>query len=150
MKIYTLSWFSSNSSSVLGVYSNFELAKQTMSTLLEIGETIDFENAHSYGGTTHYPILCHGNDNKDYFEIRLFYLDDDEEDWDEDEDDDWDDEEEDKDDDDWDEDWDEDDDEDEDWDDDDDDDDALAAWQALLKRDDVEVEVELEIIIEGE
>ena len=155
MKIYTLSWFSANSSSVLGVYSTFDLAKQTMSTLLEIGETIDSENAQSCGGTTRYPILCHGNDTKDYFEIRLFYLDDDEEendeDWDDDEDeDDWEDEEEDEDDDDWDEDWDEDDDdEDEDWN-DDDDDDALAALQTLLKRDDVEVEVELEIVVEGE
>ena len=144
MKIYTLSWFSANSSSVLGVYSNFELAKQTMSTLLEKGEVLDLENASSYGGTTRYPILCPDN-SQEYFEIRTLYLDDDEdeeeEDWDEDddedEDEDWDDEEEDEDEDDWDE-------------DDDDDDDALAALQALLKRDDVEVEVELEIIIEGE
>lgn len=139
MKIYTLSWFSASSSSVLGVYSNLELAKQTMSTLLEKGEVLDVENASSCGGITRYPILCPDN-SQEYFEIRTLFLDDDEdEDWEEDEDlnEDWDE--------------DEDDDEDEDWDDeDDDDDDALTALQALLKRDDVEVEIELEIVIEGE
>ncbi len=146
MKIYTLTWFSSNSSSVLGVYSTFDIAEQTMHTLLDKDEVLDSENAYSYGGTTRYPIL-RPNNVTEYFEIRLFYLDDEEEDWDEDDDED--DEEEDED---WDDDWDENDDEDEnddDWDDEDEDSDTLAILQELLKHGG-DVKVELEIVIEGE
>jgi len=147
MKIYTLTWFSSNSSSVLGVYSTFNIAEQTMHTLLDKDEVLDLENAHSCGGTTRYPILRPDNVTE-YFEIRLFYLDDDEEeeeDWDEDDDEDnWDDDEEDEEEDDWDDDdWNEDDE------DEDEDSDTLTILQELLKHGG-DVKVELEIVIEGE